>query len=80
MGSVVCHGAANAASLAFCSAGKGTLYVVRRASRIALGLWLLSYAASPMSVPPTVVVPRLKALGTAMFRAAMMALVTVAWA
>ena len=41
MGSAVFHGVGNNASLALHSAGNGIPYVVRRASRMALGSWLL---------------------------------------
>jgi hypothetical protein len=44
------------------------------------GSWLLRYDAEPMMAPPKAVVPLLNCLGTAIFSAAMMARVTVAWA
>ena len=47
---------------------------------MARGSWLLRYEAAPMMAPPIAVVPLLNCLGTAIFSAAMMARVTVAWA
>ncbi len=74
------HGAANNALLALRLAGDGMPYVVRRARRMALGSWLLRYAADPKMAPLMALVLRQKALGTAMLRAAITALVTMACA